>query len=540
MDIKGQSRFQRSAAPFITAGILLVGIVSASAAVIAPGFSCSVIRTDSTLEVTWDSVDGITEYQYKLSEPGKGNRYRRVPGTSISLTVDDPAATVIAMTPVGADGTSPPRVNCDDATDTTTTTPSDSLCSVEAVDGGVLLRWDAIPGAVGYQYKASVEGEGNRYVRLGLDIYGETFIQADATVTVSFRPYFAEGEAQVRREPCGSATPTGIDSTPSNTAPSNTVPINTVPINTVPVTIPVPPVTERPPSTDGVFISTDGPVRENFDSSAPDAGPQCVTPGNTSSRPGLRYGDFLMFNSSFGADNAKGDFFQCLSLIEQTDGSAAPRWDFDWLNRNSEQDYRVRSFPEVIYGTKARFESSQVSDVIGLPAQYEELPQFQIDYDYELTQNQRHQRTLEDGRTINGEQNVVIESFFHSSCDIRRGSTGSNREFEIMLWLERGPERNPDGQAGYRQNVVIDGAEYEVWTKGEKDPAYIAFVAVETQTAGSINWTSFIEWARDNGEANQTRPFDDSWCLANIIFGTEIWWGSGSFQLNQFDVTRRY
>jgi len=280
------------------------------------------------------------------------------------------------------------------------------------------------------------------------------------------------------------------------------------------------------------------PINPNGDAGQADAGPQCVNPNYNENFPGLRYGNFLLKNNAWNAGAADGAWWQCISLLDRGD-TAAPHWNYKWLGENDVfgSIFQVRSFPEVIYGTKSAFESSGTFAEVGLPARYPDLANFTIDYAYSDEEYTAFSKEV-GGTTVFGEKNVAIESFFHTTCDIQRGVSGSNREMEMMVWLEGGPERKPDGAAGLQTEITIDGERYQVWTKGAKDPGYIAFYALDPNPSGQLDWNKFIEWTRANGETFGTKAFDDSWCLGNIIFGTEIWWGKGTFTLDRFDITR--
>ena len=269
------------------------------------------------------------------------------------------------------------------------------------------------------------------------------------------------------------------------------------------------------------------------------SGPDCVGPNDNHNPPNMRFGDFILMNNAWNAGASNGQWSQCTSLKTNANGSVSARWSYDWLNEWQVNGpvWSVKSYPEVIYGAKSRGEISGDKATTGLPAKYRDLEDFQIDFAYSSTETTKRSKTV-NGKTVYGEKNVAIESFFHSSCDIRRGAGGSNRTFEIMVWLDHGPERKPDGQAGYKGDVTIDGLRWEVWTKGAKDPGYIAFYAKNPIRSGSIDWNDFIDWARNNGAANGTRQFNDDWCMGNILFGTEIWWGEGTFSLDYLRISR--
>jgi len=114
-----------------------------------------------------------------------------------------------------------------------------------------------------------------------------------------------------------------------------------------------------------------------------------------------------------------------------------------------------------------------------------------------------------------------------------------------MVWLDAGAERLPAGPSDFVANLNIRGADYKVYTKGA-DPRYIAFVAQNPQTSGTIYWNDFTDWARENahvvrerfGARSNSVRIQDSWCVANIIVGTEIFWGAGNLDLFDWTITQ--
>ena len=89
------------------------------------------------------------------------------------------------------------------------------------------------------------------------------------------------------------------------------------------------------------------------------------------------------------------------------------------------------------------------------------------------------------------------------------------------------------------------GADYKVYTKAS-DPRYIAFVAQNPQTSGTIFWNDFTDWARDNsfqvselfGARSNTVQIQNDWCVANILVGTEIFWGAGNMNIFEWTITQ--
>ena len=208
---------------------------------------------------------------------------------------------------------------------------------------------------------------------------------------------------------------------------------------------------------------------------------------------------------------------------------------------------------------KDEFRTSAPQSETGLPVVLSELPNIRIDYSYDgpqfgdprtvdASQNPR----FPNGATISGERNVAIESFYYAadaagncSPGIVTRNGGSNHTFEVMVWLDAGAERLPAGASDFVADLTIRGDAYKVYTKGS-DPRYIAFVAQNPQTTGTIFWNDFTDWARDNsykvselfGARSDTVQIQDDWCVANILVGTEIFRGAGNLDIFEWTITQ--
>ena len=321
-----------------------------------------------------------------------------------------------------------------------------------------------------------------------------------------------------------------------------------------------------PPASGTTFVSTMSPIRS-------DNGPLCITPmkdangdvmfnenGNcplVDFHGNLAFGDFLLSTNAWNfCASSFPDWEQCVSVNESA-GAVAPRWDYDWGEENqvNGQVWLVKSYPEIIYGIKSpgEFSGSTLAETpaeTGLPAKVADLPFFEIDYAFSSEEFPTRGKEL-NGQTINGERNVAVEAFFHElsgECDVTsliRNGTESNQRFEIMVWLDSGAERLPAAPSDFVTTQTLDGVEYDIYTK-PSDPEYIAFVSKTPTSSGSINWTTFVEWTRANshrvnevfGQGFNTVPLEDDWCMANILLGTEIWWGNGFFQADEWTITR--
>jgi len=276
-------------------------------------------------------------------------------------------------------------------------------------------------------------------------------------------------------------------------------------------------------------------------------------------------GDFLLMQNAWRAWRAAPGHNWSQTISTYNNGTPVS-WSYDWgpgvpgANGRASDDFYVRSYPELIYGIKDEFRTSASKSQIGLPVRVDAMPTFQIDYSYNAPQYGTA-RTVDasvtnrfpNGTTISGERNVAVESFLYSSvngvCDdnlpVTR-SNGSNHVYEVMVWLDSGAERLPAAARDYVTTVTLRGAEYDVFTKAS-DTRYIAFLAKNPQTSGTIYWNDYLEWARQNahrvetlfGANSNSVQIQDSWCVANIIIGTEIFWGSGNFDLFDWTITQR-
>ncbi len=319
------------------------------------------------------------------------------------------------------------------------------------------------------------------------------------------------------------------------------------------------------PTSGTTFVSTMSPIRS-------ETGPLCLGPQtdalgnvimNDNNCPQLQYhgqlkfGDFMLSTNAWNfCASSLPDWEQCVS-VSDAGGAVKPRWDYDWGNESDVNGavWLVKSYPEIIYGIKSpgEYSGTSLTDAkvqTGLPAKVSDLPYYKIDYTFSSEEYPTRSKPFND-TVLNGERNVAIESFFHeldSECSpgslIRNGTT-SNQRYEIMVWLDSGAERLPAGPNDYVTTETLDGIEYEIYTK-PSDVEYIAFVSQSPQTSGSINWTTFIEWTRANahrvnelfGRGSNTVRLRDDWCLANILLGTEIWWGNGYFQADEWTIHR--
>lgn len=270
----------------------------------------------------------------------------------------------------------------------------------------------------------------------------------------------------------------------------------------------------------------------------------------------IELGDFLLSTNTWNWQTA--GLYPWEQCIYANESGAAAGWTYEWGAGGGSSDYEVRSYPELIYGVKSEYEISAPESVTGLPVRLDRMPYISIDYSIN-SQEYGPPRPVDasvnplypNGTIIRGERNIAVESFLHPSdangnCPasvVQRVAGQSNHTFEVMLWLDSGAERLPSGAQDFVADVKIDGLDYKVYTK-INDRKYVAFVAQNPRTSGSINWTSFLQWAQLYAHRVQTLfgartnavQIQDSWCLANILVGTEIFWGDGEFNIVDWEI----
>ncbi len=294
----------------------------------------------------------------------------------------------------------------------------------------------------------------------------------------------------------------------------------------------------------GAFSSDDTELKSNGADPFSDTGAQRVESTRVVSWPGLRYGDFLVSNNPWNASAANYPlWFQDISLYNTGSGWGV-KFDWDWgaANDTNGSQFNTKSYPEVIYGVKSAGEISGSFAETGLPVEIFDSPVFTIDYNFSYEGRRSESPTA--GGT-DSEFNVAIESFYHDSCNIvRNGGADDNQVFEAMVWLKL-DERNPSGGAAVGEYTTSDGRTYDVYTKLPSNPAYIAFVSREQSSDGdvlngTVLYSELLNHAQDNAAQYGIYPLKSTDCLANILMGTEIWHGAGTFNLNNYQIHRSY
>lgn len=231
----------------------------------------------------------------------------------------------------------------------------------------------------------------------------------------------------------------------------------------------------------------------------------------------IGYGNYRLQNNTWNSPAVyHNNWSQCIELTGGP-GNYVAKWDYNWLDRSQGNDFAVKSYPQVYYGRKTQYNLSGSVAETGLPVRVDSMPPFYVDYDYSET------------GTV--ERNVALESFFHNSCNAEE----YNKQFEMMVWVGVPTIRTP---GVYATTVTLSGQEWDVYTNPSLGWAYVAFVARQPSTSGRLNWNEFTYWSRDVGPSYGVPYFNPNGCMGAIEIGTETFWGTGTFTLNRFQVTR--
>ena len=298
----------------------------------------------------------------------------------------------------------------------------------------------------------------------------------------------------------------------------------------------------------GTFLtSATSPVVSNRVADSSDVGPQPISITNNNSFPGLRFGDLLLLNNAFNSGNQQWDgWSQSISLNDGSPVTADVVWDWG-LESQKFQPFETIAFPEIVYGTKSAAERSGTFAETGLPVEEADRPEIGITYSYNRTAGVTQAPLGENdtaAEAADSEHNVIIESFWHDSCDIvRNGSPQDNVVMEMLIWYYHG-ERLPSGPSDIVDTgVLIDGQLWTVYAKSSNFN-FLAYVAEDVETAerqsGTINYSAFIQHMLDNDERYGVYEVLPTDCFANILFGPEVFQGAGSFTVNDFTITRQY
>jgi len=212
----------------------------------------------------------------------------------------------------------------------------------------------------------------------------------------------------------------------------------------------------------------------------------------------IGYGNYRLQNNVWNFSAVFNDnWSQCIEL-GGSPGNYVAKWDYNWLPRNQGQEFAVKSYPQVYYGRKTRYNISGSVAETGLP------------------------------QSIN---NVALESFFHTSCEAEE----NNKQFEMMVWVGVPNIRTPGTQV---TTATVDGQGWDVFVNTDLPWGYVAFVAQNPSNRGTLDWNAFVDWSRNVGPAFGVPAVGRNTCMGAIEMGTETFWGTGTFTLNRFQVTR--
>ena len=231
----------------------------------------------------------------------------------------------------------------------------------------------------------------------------------------------------------------------------------------------------------------------------------------------IGYGNYRLQNNVWNSSAVYfNNWSQCIELTGNSSNYIA-KWDYNWLPRNNGDEFAVKSYPQVYYGRKTQYNLSGSVAETGLPARTDTMPQFWVEYDY--------------SETGIVERNVAFESFFHTSCDAEE----HNKQYEMMVWVGVPAIRTPGRKV---TTARLSGQDWDVYINPSLGWAYVAFVAQNPSTRGTLNWNDFAYWSRDRGPSFGVPAMARNTCMGAIELGTETFWGTGTFTLNRFRVNR--
>jgi len=255
--------------------------------------------------------------------------------------------------------------------------------------------------------------------------------------------------------------------------------------------------------------------------------PETSNPAACDIWPSITYNNIIVLNNIWNARATSNGWTQLIGAQESTERGPIATWSYDWLDESDGDRTAVKAYPQVIYGNKLGTHVSGSKEETGLPETISALPEFRVDFDF--------------SESFNGavERNVALESFFHDSCDITGPcDTVDNRAYEMMIWVENPDENRPGDLA--LTGVMIDNRLWDVYIKPRSNKNYIAFTAQNEFSSGSLQWNRFVDWTvnwtAENAATENINQLTADLCMAAIEMGTELWWGEGSFTLNNFNV----
>lgn len=251
-------------------------------------------------------------------------------------------------------------------------------------------------------------------------------------------------------------------------------------------------------------------------------------PGN--GFPTIEFDQFIVLNNPWNAGAMfRDDWQQTVAVDRLANGNAKIVIEYDWLARSDGDEFAVKSYPQIVYGSKLGAHVSGTRAELGLPETISNLEEFRIDYSFT--------------ETGNAERNLAFESFFHSDCEINGPNFDvDDREYEMMVWIANPSIRTP-GTIRAETGVLIDNQLWDVWIKPSQNDEYIAFTAINEVSTGTLNWNRFVDWtvswSRTNQSVYNVKALNTDWCMSAIEFGPETFWGSSRLVIDELRISRQ-
>jgi hypothetical protein len=222
-------------------------------------------------------------------------------------------------------------------------------------------------------------------------------------------------------------------------------------------------------------------------------------------RPGetLTSGELVVENNAWGAGQVSR-FRQCVYTGPPGDRLA---WTWDYP---VEAPDAVKAYPEVIFGKKPFSPGPSTTPL--LPRPLIPLPSLRVEFDC---------RTEARGRF-----NAAFEIWLTNSPT----ATEESITHEVMFWVGHGGDPQPAGSFA-RTVTLADGRTSDLWIGPMRSWKYLAFVFREPVTGGTIDFGPYLGHLLDHGDI----PADGY--VADVEFGNEVWYGSGSTVLERYRVT---
>jgi hypothetical protein len=129
-----------------------------------------------------------------------------------------------------------------------------------------------------------------------------------------------------------------------------------------------------------------------------------------------------------------------------------------------------------------------------------------------------------------GEYNAAYDVWFNSSnvTDLDKPSGGF-----LMIWLHKPGSQNPIGGSPSQSNVSVGGGTWNIYTGDNGGTPCISYVATSDINTWTGDIAAFITHAKTVQGGNYMK---DSWYLANVFAGFEIWSGGQGLKTNSFSA----